>query len=219
MLHAIYIRPITLGWCQKKSSHWQGTHEVEGGHSCTVRKAMCQQWLHERTTLHLLLAGKTRAGNKRAWGRICCQKSPPTDDNYSNQKEPKGSSQSTYDQSNALHSILCIYAPTMSASPETKDKFYEDLNTTVKNIQLNEFLLLLRDFNARVGSDRDIWPTCLGHPWNWKDEWEWTMTTRILLHTQHLCATNTFFPDKAPSKSIMDTPKIWSLAPTRSYNH
>ena len=59
--------------------------------------------------------------------------------------------------------ILCIYAPTMSASPETKDKFYEDFNTAVKNIPLNEFLLLLGDFNARVGSDRDIWPTCLGH--------------------------------------------------------
>ena len=59
--------------------------------------------------------------------------------------------------------ILCIYTPTMSASPEIKDKFYEDLNTAGKNIPSNEFLLLLRDFNARVGSDRDTWPTCLGH--------------------------------------------------------
>ena len=42
--------------------------------------------------------------------------------------------------------ILCIYTPTMSASPKTKDKFYDDLNTAVKNIPLNEFLLLLRDF-------------------------------------------------------------------------
>ena len=47
--------------------------------------------------------------------------------------------------------ILDIYAPTMSPSPEIKDKFYEDLNTAVKNIPSNVFFF--GDFNARVGSD------------------------------------------------------------------
>ena len=47
--------------------------------------------------------------------------------------------------------IPCFYTPTMSASPGTKDKFYDNLNTAVKNIPSNEFLLLLRNFNARGG--------------------------------------------------------------------
>ena len=54
--------------------------------------------------------------------------------------------------------------------------------------------------------------------WNWKDEWKWTMATGILLCTQLLCDQQ-FLPDKAPSEGIMETPKIWPLAPNGSYNH
>ena len=51
-----------LVWCQtyqtwmmpEKTSHWQRTHEVEGGHICTARNKTCWQWLCERTKLHLL---------------------------------------------------------------------------------------------------------------------------------------------------------------------
>ena len=86
--------------------------------------------------------------------------------------------------------ILCIYAPTMSASPETKDKFCEDLNTAVKNIPLNEFLLFLRDFNARVWSDRDLWPSCLGHHGIGKVNGQWLLEFCCI---HNLCVINTFF--------------------------
>ena len=113
--------------------------------------------------------------------------------------------------------ILCIYAPTMSASPETKNKFYDDLNIAVKNIPSNEFLLLLRDLNARVGSERHM-ANLPGLSWNLKDEWKWTTPTVSLLHTQFLCDQQ-FLPDKAPSEGIMETPKIWPLTPNGSDNH
>ena len=91
--------------------------------------------------------------------------------------------------------ILCIYAPTMSASPETKYKFYEDLNTTVKNIPSNESLLLLRDLNARVGSDRDMWPACLGHHEIGKmnENGQWLLEFCCIYS---FCVTNTFFQTK-----------------------
>ena len=95
--------------------------------------------------------------------------------------------------------ILCIYAPTMSASPETKDIFYEDLNTAVKNIPSNEFLLLLGDFNARVGSYRDIWPTCPDHQrigkMNKNGQW---LLEFCCIH--NFCVTNTFFQTKPCQK-------------------
>ena len=114
--------------------------------------------------------------------------------------------------------ILCVYGPTMSASPETKDKFYDDLYTAVKNIPSNEFLLLLRDFIARVGSDRDIWPTCLGHHGIGKmnENGQWLLEF-CCIHT--FSVTNSFFQTKPHQKSITETPKIWLLAPTGSYNH
>lgn len=59
--------------------------------------------------------------------------------------------------------FLSVYAPTLTSSPEAKDQFYEALEETVSQIPRSESLYLLGDFNARVGSDWQAWPTCLGH--------------------------------------------------------
>ena len=39
--------------------------------------------------------------------------------------------------------------------------FYENLASILKNIPSKEHVVLLGDFNARVGADHDSWPTCL----------------------------------------------------------
>ena len=102
--------------------------------------------------------------------------------------------------------ILCIYAPTMSASSGTKDKFYDDINTAVKNIPLNEFLLYSRDFSARVGSDRDIWPTCLGHHGIEKmnENGQWLLE---LCCIHNFCVTNSFFQAKPHQKASWRHPR------------
>lgn len=49
---------------------------------------------------------------------------------------------------------ISIYAPTLSSPGEAKDKFYDELATTIKGIPEKELLFILGDFNARVGADQ-----------------------------------------------------------------
>ena len=58
--------------------------------------------------------------------------------------------------------LVSVYAPTISATPDTKDEFYDQLSATISNISNKEQLILLGDFNARVGADQRSWPSCLG---------------------------------------------------------
>ena len=48
--------------------------------------------------------------------------------------------------------IVSIYAPTHRAPQESKDIFYSDLQSTIDNNHKDDILLLIGDFNARVGS-------------------------------------------------------------------
>ena len=59
-------------------------------------------------------------------------------------------------------SLVSVYAPTMSATSDTKDEFYENLAAIIYSVPNKEQLVLLGDFNARVGADHDTWPSCLG---------------------------------------------------------
>ncbi len=64
--------------------------------------------------------------------------------------------------------ILSIYAPTLCSSAETKDEFYEELETTITEIPTTEHLLLLWDFNARIGADHNSWPRLHRPLWHWQ---------------------------------------------------
>ena len=48
--------------------------------------------------------------------------------------------------------LLCVYAPTHRASQVDKDKFYADLQGVVDGVSAEDVLLVVGDFNARVGS-------------------------------------------------------------------
>lgn len=61
-----------------------------------------------------------------------------------------------------LLTLVSVYAPTLSATPDIKDVFYDQLTATISNIPNKEQLILLGDFNARVGADKGSWPSCLG---------------------------------------------------------
>ena len=58
--------------------------------------------------------------------------------------------------------LVSVYAPTMSATSDTKDEFYENLAAIISSVPNNEQLILLGDFNGRVGADHDTWPSCIG---------------------------------------------------------
>lgn len=58
--------------------------------------------------------------------------------------------------------LISVYAPTLSVSPGTKDEFYENLPSNLRSIPSTEQVVLLSDFNTRVGADSGPWPSCLG---------------------------------------------------------
>ena len=58
--------------------------------------------------------------------------------------------------------LISAYAPTMTNSDGTKDKFYEELDSLLGSVSKADKLLLLGDFNARVGSDHQAWPDIIG---------------------------------------------------------
>ena len=58
--------------------------------------------------------------------------------------------------------LISVYTPMLSATLDAKDEFYENLASTIRNIPSTEQLVLLGNFNARVGADNDSWPSCLG---------------------------------------------------------
>lgn len=91
--------------------------------------------------------------------------------------------------------IFSVYAPTLCATAEAKDAFYEELEAKIREIPQKEDLFLLGDFNARVGSNHNSWPRCIGHFGVGKLN---ENGQRLLeLCTFHgLCITNTFFSTK-----------------------
>ena len=55
--------------------------------------------------------------------------------------------------------IVSAYSPTMTNPKET---FYSQLKGTLRNIPSTDKLLLIGDFNARIGRENDKWPSVLG---------------------------------------------------------
>ena len=106
--------------------------------------------------------------------------------------------------------IICAYAPTNCSAEDTKDKFYDELDSIIQKIPCKEQLLLLGDFNARVGADHESWPTCLGRFGIGKMNQN---GQRLLeLCTLHnLCIANTYFQTKHHHKVSWRHPrsKLW----------
>ena len=57
---------------------------------------------------------------------------------------------------------MSAYAPTMTNPEDIKEKFYEDLDNLLKTIPSQDKLLVLGDFNARVGTDFQTWEGIIG---------------------------------------------------------
>ncbi|XP_071508585.1 uncharacterized protein [Diadema antillarum] len=57
--------------------------------------------------------------------------------------------------------VISAYAPTMTNPDEVKDKFYEELDSLIASSK-SEKLIILGDFNARVGADYHAWHNVVG---------------------------------------------------------
>ena len=103
-------------------------------------------------------------------------------------------------QDNKFATILSVYAPTLQAETGVKEAFYRDMNNLLQQADSKDKLLILGNFNARVGRDFELWKGVLGRKGigNCNDYW------RMLLEfcSEHqLVITNTLVQQKDTFKS------------------
>ena len=103
-----------------------------------------------------------------------------------------------------------MYAPMLSTTLDAKDEFYENLASTIRNITSTKQLVLLGDFNARVGADNDSWPSCLS-PFGVGKMNENGQQLLKLCVFHNLCITISFFKTKPQHKVSWRNPcsKHW----------
>ena len=94
-------------------------------------------------------------------------------------------------------SVINVYAPTMTYTDEEKEGFYEELAAVVDAVPASDKLLILGDFNARVGKDYRTHRGVLGK----FGKGNMNSNGELLLNfcsQRQLCITNSFFnqPDK-----------------------
>ena len=63
-------------------------------------------------------------------------------------------------QENKVATVLSVYAPTLQAETGVKEAFYRDLYN-LQQVHSKDKLLILGDFNARVGRDFELWKKSL----------------------------------------------------------
>lgn len=61
-----------------------------------------------------------------------------------------------------LASSQMATAPTLDAQDEVKEAFYADLDKNLSEVPKEDKLILLGDFNARVGRNHHLWRGSLG---------------------------------------------------------
>ncbi|XP_052249602.1 uncharacterized protein LOC127857228 [Dreissena polymorpha] len=94
-----------------------------------------------------------------------------------------------------LITIFSVFAPTLGAFDEDKDTFYDQLDSLLGGIPKVEPILLLGDFNARVGTDHQSWSSCIGHYCTGKMNDNGQRLLELCSY-HNLCITNTFFQSK-----------------------
>ena len=59
--------------------------------------------------------------------------------------------------------FVSVYSPTLGSSDDVKDRFYYSMYSTLRRISQDDKVILLGDFNSRVGRNHDIWHGVIGH--------------------------------------------------------
>ncbi len=63
---------------------------------------------------------------------------------------------------NQIETVVSAYAPTLNSEEEVKETFYACLDETLSRIPKKYKIILLGDFNARVGRDQHLWKGTIG---------------------------------------------------------
>ena len=108
--------------------------------------------------------------------------------------------------------IISVYAPTMTNSDENKEAFYNRLASVLSGIPRTGKLLLMGNFNARIGRENDKWPLVIGKHGIGKCN-SISELLLALCSEFELIATNTMFKQKDERKTTWMHPrsKHWHM--------
>jgi len=91
--------------------------------------------------------------------------------------------------------LISAYAPTLCSDNEDKDRFYDELSGLTSTIPASEGIVILGDFNARVGADHESWNPTIGKFGIGLINDNGQRLLEMCAYHQ-LCITNTFFCNK-----------------------
>ncbi|XP_038073007.1 uncharacterized protein LOC119741328 [Patiria miniata] len=103
-------------------------------------------------------------------------------------------------------SLLSVYAPTLQTDEDVKDSFYRLLEDEVRHVPARDSLLVLEDFNARVGNDYGNWPDCHGNQGVGRMNNNGQRVLELCV-AQRLCVTNTYFAGRISHKTTWQHPR------------
>ena len=106
---------------------------------------------------------------ERFYEELCRLRSDPAKQRYDKRTVLRGAvsftlrpRQAAIRQKNGSMRSCVVYAPTPPSSDTTKERFYEELCRALRAVSTTDKLIVLGDFNARVGSDHETWNRVLG---------------------------------------------------------
>ena len=108
--------------------------------------------------------------------------------------------------------IISAYAPTMSYPDDEKEAFYEQLSRVISSAPGSDKILLLGDFNARVGRNHSAWGRVIG-PHGVGNENSNGSLLLSFCATNKLTITNTLFqqPNRRKTSWMHPRSKHWHL--------
>ncbi|CAH1248789.1 Hypp8412 [Branchiostoma lanceolatum] len=108
--------------------------------------------------------------------------------------------------------LVAVYAPTMTYDDATRANFYANLGRVLSNVPKSDKLIVLGDFNARVGSDRPGWGRVLETQARGRTNSNSSLLLELCTEMD-LAITNTFFamPDKWYYSLMHPRSRAWHL--------
>lgn len=108
--------------------------------------------------------------------------------------------------------FISVYAPTLTNPDDKKEEFYNLLAETLRRVPRTDKLILMGDFNARIGSDYNKWPSVLGKYGIGKCNSNGELLLAMCSEFE-LTVTNTMFKQKDERKTTWMHPrsKHWHL--------
>ena len=102
--------------------------------------------------------------------------------------------------------IINVYAPTMTNPDDNKKAFYNQLSSTLRDIPGTDKLLLIGDFNARIGRYNDKWTVVMGKYGIGKRNSNGELLLALCSEFE-LIVTNTMFKQKDERKTTWMHPR------------